>query len=894
MKIMEIINYSGRNIFCHKPVTKMVIDLEDFAEVTTDQLPGFNESLLSLFPGLNSHFCSTGYEGGFVERLQEGTLLSHVTEHLALELQCNMGYTVYYGKTRVLEEPSLYCIVYEHIDERCAMEFGRAAAEIVSSLARHGSVLIDEILEWLQSISLKSNFGPSTQAIWDEAQRRHIPVRRIGQDSLLQLGYGKYLRLIEASLPDTTSCTAVDLAKNKELTNFLLRENGIPVPEGHMVESEDTAVLQAEQLGYPVVIKPSNGNQGKGVMSNIDNENLLRKAYRIAYRYTDKILVEKFIAGRDYRLLVVGDKVSAAAERKPPHVIGDGIHSIKELVAYENNNSHRGVGHERPLTKIKLDSVAKESLARSGITEDSVPPPGEIIYLRENGNLSTGGSALECLREIHPSNKALAVKAAKTIGLDIAGIDVVTDDISHPITCQNGAIIEVNAVPGLRMHLYPTEGLGKNVAADILNLLYPKGTPVSIPIISITGTNGKTTVTRMIAHVLSLTGKKVGMTCSSGTYIGEECVSQGDNTGPLSAHSILYNKEVEVAVLETARGGIIRKGLGYDTADVGIIVNISEDHLGLDGVDTLEEMAFVKALIIEAVKPQGYAILNADDSMVGYIKERVRCNLVYFSQNRDNPLIKDHISQGGTAVVFDNGMVSIYHEYLKFPLLSIGEVPITFEGRAICNVENSLAAVAGLFVIGVDHNTIRSGLLSFKPDPVANAGRFNLFELGGFRVLLDYGHNPSGYNSVLEFAKTLDAERLVGIIGMPGDRIDQMIYQVGKISGQNFSQLYIKEDQDLRGRKPGEVAELLYQGALSGGALRGSMQIVWSETEALKTAIENAFPGDLVVMFYEKFEPALELIQEFINQPINNSPFFPYHEYQEPVIPLYLSTQSMH
>ncbi len=892
MRIMEITNYSGRNIFCHKPVTKMVIDLEEFAEISTKQLPGFNERLLNMFPGLKSHFCSTGYEGGFVDRLQEGTLLSHVTEHLALELQSIMGYTVYYGKTRFLEEPSIYYIVYEHINELCAMEFGRAAAEIISALARNESVLLEEILDWLRSLTLESDLGPSTQAIWDEARTRQIPVRRLGQDSLLQLGHGKHLRLIEASLPDTTSCIAVDLAKNKEVTNAMLRENGIPVPEGYMACSEDEAVLLAKQLGYPIVIKPLNGNQGKGVMSNIDNEKLLRRAYRIACRYTDQIIVEEYIPGNDYRILVVGDKVSAAAERKPPCILGDGIHSIKELVEAENNNPHRGEGHEKPLTKIKLDSVAKESLARSGLTEDSVPKFGEIVYLRENGNLSTGGSARDCTREIHPSNKALAVKAAKIIGLEVAGIDMVIDDISHPLTPQNGAIIEVNAVPGLRMHLYPAEGQPQNVAADILDLIYPEGAPFSIPIISITGSNGKTTVTRMISHVLSLTGKKVGMTCSSGTYIGEECVSKGDNTGLLSAHSVLYNKEVETAVLETARGGIIRKGLGYDTADVGIIVNVSEDHLGLDGIDTLEEMAFVKALIVEAVKPQGYAILNADDDMVVHINQRVQCNLIYFSRNRDNPLIEDHIIQGGTAVVFENGIVLIYHQYQPIPLLSINEIPITFDGKAICNVENSLAAVAGLFALGIDNPTIRSGLRSFKPDPVANAGRFNLFDLGGFQVLLDYGHNPSGYHSVLEFAKSLNAGRLVGVIGMPGDRIDRMIYEVGEISGRTFSQIYIKEDTDLRGRKPGEVADLLYQGVLGGGAHTGNIEIICSEIDALRTAIYNAFPGDLIVMFYENFEPSLELIEKFINEPVKN--VYPYYIYQEPDIASYLPTHFIH
>lgn len=876
MEVVSIRNYNGRNIYSHKPVIKMIVDLADYTEITTRDLTGFNFRLLKFFPGLRTHCCSPGYEGGFVQRLNEGTLVSHVIEHLALELQCITGYDVSFGKTRVVEEPSLYCIFYEYINQHCAMDFGYAAVEIALALVRNDTMIIDDILDQLYKDTLKTDLGPSTKAILAEAKRRHIPFRQLGEDSLFQLGYGKYMQFIEASLPGTTSSITVGIAKNKQLAKDLLREHRIPVPEGGVVNAEGDSVDLAEKIGYPVVVKPLDGNHGRGVTANICDEKSLRTAYRLASSYSQGIIVEKYIQGKDYRILVVGDHVAAVAERKPPFIIGDGIHSILELVDEENKNMNRGIGHEKALTKIYLDSVTEEFLLRSRLNKHDIPKLNEVIYLRENGNLSTGGSARDCTVELHSFNKELAVKAAKVIGLDVAGIDVVTDDISQPLTPLNSAVIEVNAAPGLRMHLYPTEGQGRNVAADILNHMYPQGTVSSIPIISITGTNGKTTVTRMIQHVLSLTGKKVGMTCSSGTYIGKECISRGDNTGPVSAKDVLYNREVEIAVLETARGGIIRRGLGYDLADVGVIVNISEDHLGLDGINSLKDMAFVKSLVVEAIKPSGYAVLNADDDLTEYVTEKIGCNLIFFSQNRSNSLIKSHIDQGETAVVLENELICLYQNSTKKILLRVDEIPITFEGKAIFNIENSLAAAAGLLALGIQQNVIRMGLMSFMPDAFSNAGRLNLFDMGDFKVLIDYGHNQNGYKSVLQFADKLDAARLIGVIGMPGDRIDKAIFEVGQISGSAFSKLYIKEDKDLRGREPGVVASILYHGAVSGGADKENIEIILSEMDALEAAIKNACAEDLIVMFYENYDAAYELVQAYIREPAQPISLFPF------------------
>ena len=863
MDIYSIQSFPGRNIYSHRPVIKMVINIGDLYSLPTKDMEGFNDRLIEFFPGMKKHCCSLGYEGGFVDRLKEGTYIGHVIEHLILELQSIIGYEVYYGKTRVINEPYLYYIVFEYVNERCAIECAKAAVSIACSLAKNESVDVKGILENLKRLAAEFELGPSTRSIYDEAKKRGIPVMRLGNESLLQLGYGKYSRLIEASLTDAASCIAVDIAGNKHLTKEILRHNDIPVPYGDVAYTEESAVQLAASIGYPVAIKPYDGNQGKGVTLNVTNEVQVRAAYKEAVKFSKGVIVEKFIKGRDYRVLVVGGKVSAVAERRPPAVIGDGTHTVKELVEIENRNPLRGEDHEKPLTKIKLDNVASLFLSKNGLDENYVPRINENVFLRENGNLSTGGSARNCKDEIHPYNAGLAVKAAKAIGLDVAGIDVIAEDISKPINHENGAVIEVNAAPGLRMHLYPTEGRAENVAADIIDMMFPEGKPYSLPIVSITGTNGKTTTTRLIRHTISLTGKKVGMTSTSGIYIGDECIMEGDNTGPVSARLVLSNKEVEAAVLETARGGIVRKGLGYDLADVGVVVNISEDHLGLDSVNTLEDLAFVKSLVIEAVKPEGYAVINADDQMAGYMIKRARSNIMMFSRQKDNLLLINHMKRNGKAVYVKEGTVYIHDGDKSMPLISVKEIPITIGGIVDCNIENSLAAAAALYGLGMPLDVIRAGLKTFTPDVKSNPGRFNIFDMGDFKVMLDYGHNPSGYRAVIDFIRKMDAGRYVGIIGMPGDRPDKSIREVGGMCGKAFSRIYIKEDEDLRGRKPGEVAGIFYDAVAKSGMKKENITIINSELKALETAMLDAQPGDLIIMFYEKFEPAVELVNRF-------------------------------
>lgn len=863
MQVKSIRILSGRNIYSHKKVIRLVVDIGELHNTPTKEIPGFNENLIRFFPGIAGHFCSAGYEGGFLERLMEGTYLSHVTEHLILELQNLAGYSVSYGKARVVCEPSLYMIVAEYSNEGCANECARAAVSIINSLAAGENIDRDAMLERIREVSTETELGPSTRAVYLEAMKRGIPVTRLGNEGLIQLGYGKYSRLMEASMTDAVSCISVDVAGNKQYTKEILNDNNIPVPQGDLAYSFEGALIIAEELGYPVVVKPVDGNQGKGVTPNISNADALRSAYDEAAKFNKVVVVERYIKGNDYRVLVVGDRVSAVSERIPPSVVGDGVKTVRQLSEEENRNKLRGYDHEKPLTKIRLDGAAAGVLAREGLDWDYVPREGQKVKLRDNCNLSTGGTAKDRTGEIHPFNATVAVKAAKAVCLDIAGIDITAEDISRPLGDKNGAVIEVNASPGLRMHVFPSEGESRNVASDIIEMLYPKDKPFTIPIISITGTNGKTTTTRLIKHTLGLCGKTVGMTSTSGIFIGDECVLKGDNTGYSSARRVLSDKRVEAAVLETARGGIIKKGLGYDLADVGVIINISDDHLGSDGMNSIEDMAHVKSLVIEAVKPDGYAVLNADDPMAGYLLQRVRSRTVLFSRDRENPLVRQQMNTGGRCVYTDRDHIFIWDSGDILEIAAFEEIPITFGGLVECNIENSLAAVAALYSINVPVGIIKTGLRSFKPDASLNPGRFNIFEMGGFKVMLDYSHNTAGYAAVSNFITRIAAKRLVGVIGMPGDRLERSIREVGRICSKVFSKVYIKEDKDLRGRYPGEVAEMLRDSVVNNGMKRENVEVIFDELKALEAAMLDAQPGDLIIMFYEEFDAAEELLSKF-------------------------------
>ena len=868
MKILNVRALRGRNLYSHNPIIKMTVDLEELYDTPTCDIPGFNERLISILPGLKEHKCSEGYKGGFVVRLKRGTYLAHVMEHIALELQQLMGYKVRFGKARRESAPSIYNVIFTYYNETAAMEAGLMAFEIVDHILKGLPIQIEERLEAVRKRAVELDLGPSTKAIEMEAYKRKIPVIRIGDGSLLQLGYGAKQKLIQATLTERASCIAVDIACDKTMTNFFMRQNGIPVPRGRIAKNEYEVLEVAKEIGYPVVVKPYNGNQGKGVSLNITTDEDVLTAYEAVKQYTHQALVEKYIEGKHYRILVVKDKVVAASERIPAHVIGDGVHTIEQLIELENKNPLRGEGHEKPLTKIKIDEVMLLLLKKSKRSLEDIPENGEKVYLRENDNLSTGGIAVDVTDLVHEEIKSTCVKAAELIGLDVAGIDVTTTDITKPLSATGGALIEINAAPGIRMHHYPSAGVSRNVAEEIVRSLFPDDQSYHIPLVSVTGTNGKTTTTRMINAILKEAGYCVGMTTTGGIYIDNQCIEKGDTTGPGSARQILMNKKVTAAVLETARGGIVNRGLGYDLADVGVITNITDDHLGIDGIETMEDLAHTKALVAEAVKENGYAVINADDEYCLSIRDKAYGKLILFSKDHSNKYVVKHIQDGGRVVYIKDNIIYLATDQEQIPVVNVENIPATFGGLLTHNVENSLAATAAAWGLGISSEIINRALINFRCDEEQNPGRFNMYDVADFKVVVDYGHNFDGYKKVIEGLRKMKINRLIGVIGVPGDRLNTSIKEVGIISGQSFDHIFIKEDRDKRGRAWGEAAEILYDGCLKGGADPKKIEIEILEEVALEKAMNMAKAGDIVIVFYEERELIKKTIEKFSQKQI--------------------------
>ncbi len=853
---MEIISYrvmNGPNIYSYTPIIEIIFDLGNYDQIESREINGFNKCLLDHFSGLYNHTCSLGEKGGFVTRLEEGTYLGHILEHLCLELQTLHGNDVYYGKTRWLKD-TRYSIVVEFIIEEVALFAFKAAVEIVENICNGNEIgfVIERIKKELEKIISEHGIGPSTSALLESASKRDIPVIPIDKDSCLyQLGYGKKQKRIAATITSATSCVAVDIACNKLQTNNILKDSGLPVPRGFIVEKDVELKELISQVGSPLVVKPYNCNHGNGVNLYINNWYDLKTAFYQAKNYSDKVIIEEYIEGKDYRLLVVDNHLVAAAERTPPYVIGDGKNTIKKLIDNINNSSDRGGGHEKPLTRIYIDEIVSKYLYEQDYTIDTIPDNGQVVYLRYNGNLSTGGTARDITAHVHPVNAELAVRAARVIGLDIAGIDIIAKDIRIPLLQQDGAIIEVNAAPGIRMHHYPLEGESRNVADDIIKYLFPNENG-RIPVVSITGTNGKTTTTRILAKIFKNEYDNVGYTTTDGTYVNNQCIMSGDNTGPISAKTLLKDPLIDIALLETARGGIIREGLGYQESDIGVIINISADHLGVDGIETLEDLADIKSLIIETVRKTGRCILNADDKTILRLAHRASAPIIYFSQKGKNPSIYNHCNNGGEAVyIEENNIIYQKGKFKEIVFKDIRRIPIAFNGIAKHNIENVLAATAVAISLGIKNKYIKNELSSFGNDWSDNIGRLNVFQSIGLKVILDYGHNPAGFEEVLKFMKNLKYKRLVGVVGVPGDRSDELIVSAGKTVSNYLDVVYIKEDQDLRGREPGEVATLIKKG-LKDGRFNGQHSYIPKEREALGAALRNASPGDVIVCFYEK------------------------------------------
>lgn len=859
MEILTTRILEGPNIYSYRPVIWIKLDLAQYEDTPSKNIAGFNERLLKMLPGLAQHHCSRGKPGGFVERLLDGTYLAHIFEHTLLELQTLAGFEVKFGKARSTGIPGIYDVVVGCRDGEVAKLAAQIALGIIQSLLAQQSFNLEESLAKLAELSEQRSLGPSTQAILTAAQAQDIPVVVYNEENLLMLGYGHQRQMVWATLTGRTSAAATDLACDKQLTKKVLDANGIIVPAGIVVKSAAEAVKALNAIGRTVVVKPLTGNQGKGVTININSEAEVELAYQGASKYGEQVLVEEYVPGLQYRFCVVNGKMVAASERIPAYVIGDGQHTVAQLVDIVNTDPDRSDGHSKPLSKIKIDAVAITVLSKQNLTPQSIPSKDAVVRIRDNANLSTGGTAVDITDIVNPANIRLAERVARIIGLDVAGIDIVAKDITMPICTGNGAVIEVNAAPGIRMHHYPSAGKPRNVAAHIVDYLFPNDSTGRIPLMAVTGTNGKTTVTRMIGHIWRQAGYNVGMTTTDGIYINDECVMEGDTTGPDSARIVLGDSRVEVAVLETARGGIVRGGLAFDKCDIGIVTNITEDHLGQDGIETLSDLAYIKSLVIETVRPGGFALLNADDPYVNEMAERVRAEIVYFSVEPSNVIVRRHLGAGGRAFFVKDGVIYAASGAFARAILPVKDIPVTLGGIALHNLQNAIIAAAACYCAKVPINYIRQGLSNFAENP----GRLSIMAVGDFRVCIDYGHNPAGYQALINTVRRMGAKRLVGVIAAPGDRRDDVTVNVGRIAGQGFDYIYIKEDNDLRGRKSGETAALLRRGVLEAGFADDRVEIILNEAEAVKAALKHANFGDLVVVFYEKYHTVVDALNEF-------------------------------
>ena len=870
MRILKTQTLRGPNYWSirRQKLIVMQLDLEELTEKMSNEISGFYEGVIKVLPSLIEHHCSRGHRGGFLERIKEGTLMGHIVEHIALELQELAGMPVGFGRTRETSTPGVFNVAYEYIEEQAGRYAGRAAVRLCQSIVTTGTYPAEELEQDLSDLAeLRANtaLGPSTETIIKEAEARKIPWMWLSARAMLQLGYGARQKRIQATLSNNTSILAVELACDKEGTKNILSNAGVPVPKGTVIEYLDELEQAiADVGGFPIVIKPLDGNHGRGITININSTEEAESAYDLASTAskTRSVIVEQYYQGNDHRVLVINGKVVAVAERVPAHVIGNGKYTIQQLIDLTNQDPRRGNGHDNVLTKIVVDRTSKAVLEKQGYQLDSVLPAQEVAYLRATANLSTGGVAIDRTDEIHPRNVWLAQRVAKIIGLDIAGIDIVTSDISKPLKETKGVIVEVNAAPGFRMHAAPSHGLPRNVGASVLEMLFPEQTSSRIPIVAITGTNGKTTTTRLTAHIYRQTGKVVGFTATDGIYIQEYLVEAGDNTGPYSAGAILKDPTVEVAVLETARGGILRSGLAFDSCDVGVVLNVAADHLGLGGIDTIEQMARVKGVVAETVKPEGHVILNADDPLVAAMAEKVRCKVAYFSMNPDNPIIIEHSRRNGLAAVYDNGYLSILEGKWTLRVEKAVNIPVTMGGKAPFMIANALASCLATFAQGVDIEIIRQGLRTFQMSAEQTPGRMNLFDVKDYQVLIDYAHNPHGFRAVGDFVRNWEGTK-IGVIGGPGDRRDEDLILLGKIAAEIFDRIIIKEDCDSRGRKPGEVAELIEKGIYQIDSSK-DQEVILSETEAIDRALNLAQTGSLVVIFPEKVDTAINLIQQKI------------------------------
>jgi cyanophycin synthetase len=869
LRILETRVFRGPSFWSYDPSIKLLVDLGELEEWPSNKIPGFVDALLEMLPGVGLHSCSTGRTGGFEQRLRDGTWLGHVAEHVALQLQRETGTEVGRGKTRSAGKKGRYHVVFGHGDETVGVAAGKLAVRLVNHLVEaEPDFDFRRELESLILLAEHAAFGPSTQALLDEATLRDIPWIRLNDASLLQLGHGIHQRRIRATMTSATSSIGVDIASDKKLTNKLLAATGVPVPRAEIVRDEDEAAAAAARLGFPVAVKPLDGNHGRGVILNLGDEAAVRGGYRLARSQSRRggVIVETYLTGNDYRCLVIGGQLRAVAQRVPAHVDGDGKHRLDELVELTNEDPRRGLGHEKVLTRIKLDDESVTYAREQGFELSDVPPRAQRIYLKRTANMSTGGISIDRTEEIHPENIEIAELAAQVVGLDIAGIDLVCPDIGQPVRETGGGIVEVNAAPGFRMHTNPTEGEPQYVAKPVLDMLFPPGSAARIPIVAVTGSNGKTTTARMIAHILKGMGRKVGMTSTDGIFVDGRLIRRADASGPRSASMVLQNPSVDTAVFEVARGGILREGLGYQRNDVAVVLNVTGDHLGLGGINTVERLAQVKQVIVEAVPRSGFAVLNADDPLVAKMARACAGSVIYFSADPNNERIRFQASRGRRAVTLEPGsngeMIVLRQGRKSMPLVWTHLLPSTFEGRARMNVLNALAAAAAAWAAGAHLHDIRQGLRTFTTSYYMAPGRLNVFELDGYRVVVDYAHNPPAVHALGEFVdrladvspggrRPLVTGQRIGVMATAGDRRDEDIRELGTVASNYFDHIIVREDANTRGRARGEVAALIEEGIRAGmaaGKRTREVEIVTDEIQATRRALDMGRDGDVIVV----------------------------------------------
>ena len=870
MKIREINAMRGPNYWSirrHKLIV-MVLDLEDMEEKPSDKVEGFADRLKKMFPSMYSHRCSEGCEGGFFMRVDRGTWMGHIIEHIALETQTLAGMDTGFGRTRDYGEYGVYNVVFSYMEESVGIFAAKSAVKICEALIAGEDYDLADDIQTMRELRDEDRLGPSTGSIVAEAESRGIPWIRLNKYSLVQLGYGANQKRIQATVTSETSSIGVELACDKEDTKYLLEQAEIEVPKGDIIRRERSLKESCEYVGYPLVIKPVDGNHGRGITVDIQNYDDALEAFRHAKNSSKSgaIIIEKYIVGDDYRLLVINNQLIAGAVRTPAHVVGNGKSSIQELIDEVNKDPRRGYGHENVLTQITVNELTELIIKDAGYTLESVIPNGEKLILKDTANLSTGGTAEDITDIIHPANVSMAERISKIIDLDICGIDIATTDISKPLSETGGAVLEVNAGPGFRMHLAPTIGLPRNVAAPVIEKLFPqKGDTGSIPIVAISGTNGKTTSTRLIAHIAKMRGYRVGYTTSDGVYIQNRLLMTGDCTGPASSEFVLRDPTVNFAVLECARGGLLRAGLTFKKCDVAVVTNVDADHLGLKGIHTIEQLAKVKAVVPETVKTDGYAILNADDDLVYDMRRNLDCNVALFSMDENNPRIKALQRLNGITAIYENGYVTICRGEWKMRLMKAENIPLTYGGKAKFMIKNVLGATLAAHVQGISNEDIKAALETFIPSSSQTPGRLNLFKFNDFSILLDYAHNPAGMLALKDFVDQLDATVKVGIIAGIGDRRLEDNNEMGSIAAEMFDEIIIRQDKRLRGKTEEEIIKMLDDGIKMKDPNKKTT-IIPSEHAAITYAVKNAAKGSLIILCSDVIPDALALVQKFKEQ----------------------------